>query len=109
MFTCVCGGPTIQQLHVSNSMLTVLLPLLLLLPTISATANNVQLVLANDPDADRLAAAEQTLADGKGTGQFTTFSGNDIGLLLADWVWTNFRKQHPEVWCCRLLLLSAVL
>jgi phosphoglucomutase len=64
---------------------------------LAATANNVQLVLANDPDADRLAAAEQTMQGGKGTGQFTTFSGNDIGLLLADWVWTNFRKQHPEV------------
>jgi hypothetical protein len=63
----------------------------------AATANDLQLVIANDPDADRLAAAEQTMLDGKGTGQFTTFSGNDIGLLLADWVWTNFRKQHPEV------------
>jgi phosphomannomutase len=63
----------------------------------AATATNLQLVIANDPDADRLAAAEQTMADGKGTGQFTTFSGNDIGLLLADWVKTNFRKQHPEV------------
>lgn len=73
----------------------------------TATANNVQLVLANDPDADRLAAAEQTLADGKGTGQFTTFSGNDIGLLLADWVWTNFRKQHPEVPASSCIMLAS--
>jgi phosphomannomutase len=72
----------------------------------TATANNLQLVVANDPDADRLAAAEQTMAGGKGTGQFTTFSGNDIGLLLADWVWTNFWKQHPEVgmYNCNCLL-----
>jgi phosphomannomutase len=87
------------------SLLLVLL--LLLLPSFAATANNVQLVLANDPDADRLAAAEQSMQDGKGTGQFTTFSGNDIGLLLADWVWTNFKKQHPEVcWVLGCLGLS---
>jgi hypothetical protein len=24
-------------------------------------------------------------------------AGNDIGLLLADWVWQNFRRRHPEV------------
>jgi hypothetical protein len=166
----------------------------------TATAAHVALVLANDPDADRLAAAEQIMdgKTGKGTGRFVTFSGalacvcvcvcacvcvcvcvcvwvcvcvaaegdtaqhqvgcvharqpasktdhlllpcvaaarlptrthvhtrtplhpytphahptptphthpnthphttpgNDIGLLLADWVWTNFRRQHPEV------------
>lgn len=62
-----------------------------------AAAADVQLVLANDPDADRLAAAEQVLEGGKGSGRFVTFSGNDIGLLLADWVWTNFRARHPEV------------
>lgn len=63
-------------------------------------------MLANDPDADRLAAAEQQLGgDGGGSGQFTTFSGNDIGLLLADWVWTNFRKQHPEVSECVCMFL----
>jgi phosphomannomutase len=33
-------------------------------------------LVANDPDADRLAAAEQVLdADGNGTSRFVTFSG----------------------------------
>lgn len=138
-------------------------------PAAAATANNVRLVVANDPDADRLAAAEQVMnADHSGSGNFVTFSGtkigrtlqytgsagvwqrahcacgqavetacafacacssctrplaalrccgvrylcpamallcicvlviagNDIGLLLADWVWQNFRRKHPEV------------
>eukprot|EP00878_Enallax_costatus_P023401 GHUV01024890.1.p1 GENE.GHUV01024890.1~~GHUV01024890.1.p1 ORF type:complete len:335 (+),score=38.25 GHUV01024890.1:362-1366(+) len=74
----------------------------------TATQNNVQLVLANDPDADRLAAAEQTLDnEGKGTGQFTTFSGNDIGLLLADWIWTNFRQRNPQVPAGNCLMLAS--
>jgi phosphomannomutase len=42
----------------------------------TAAASNTRLVVANDPDADRLAAAEQVMAaDGSGTGQFVTFSG----------------------------------
>jgi phosphomannomutase len=59
-----------------------------------ATATGTRLVIANDPDADRLAAAEQV--EGR-PGSFQTFSGNDIGLLLADWVWSNTRKRRPEV------------
>eukprot|EP00775_Hariotina_reticulata_P013121 gene13121-13251_t len=74
----------------------------------TATANNVQLVLANDPDADRLAAAEQTMSPGgTGSGQFTTFSGNDIGLLLADWVWINFKQRHPEVPASQCVMLAS--
>jgi phosphoglucomutase len=53
----------------------------------------VSLVLANDLYADRLAAAEKYPA----TGQWRSFSGNKIGILLAHWVWTNFRRLHPEV------------
>jgi len=48
-----------------------------------------RLVLANDPDADRLAAAER---DASAPGGYRAFSGNEIGLLLADWVWRN----HPR-------------
>jgi hypothetical protein len=50
------------------------------------------LVLANDPDADRLAAAERQL-----DGSYRAFSGNEIGLLLAHWVWERWRQAHPEV------------
>lgn len=46
----------------------------------TAASHKAPVVVANDPDADRLAAAEVT-ADGS----YASFSGNDIGLLLADW------------------------
>lgn len=74
----------------------------------TAKAAGARLVLANDPDADRLAAAEQALApDGSGSGAFTPFSGNDIGLLLAHWVWTNFRQRRPEVPPQRCVMLAS--
>jgi len=55
-----------------------------------AKKNGCSLVLANDPDADRLAAAEITDSG------YKMFSGNEIGILLADWQWTQYKKNHPE-------------
>lgn len=45
-------------------------------------------------DADRLSAAERCPS---ASGGWRVFSGNEIGALLAHWVWTNFRERHPEV------------
>jgi phosphomannomutase len=45
-----------------------------------ALRTNAELVLANDPDADRLGAAVRTPS-----GRFLTLTGNQIGLLLLDW------------------------
>lgn len=39
------------------------------------------LILANDPDADRLAVAEKIAI----TGQWYVFSGNELGVLLGYW------------------------
>eukprot|EP01133_Synstelium_polycarpum_P013626 gene13626-16040_t len=55
----------------------------------TAEANNSRLIVANDPDADRLAAAEK-LKDGS----WKVFNGNEIGVLFADWAWQNARRQH---------------
>lgn len=63
-----------------------------------------RLCIANDPDADRLAAAER-LASGSAAGPsagekpanagWRTFSGNEIGILLAHWVWVNTVAKTP--------------
>ncbi|XP_047507258.1 phosphoglucomutase-2 [Pieris napi] len=51
-----------------------------------AEQNEVQLVLVNDPDADRLAVAEYNID----TKSWKVFSGNEMGSLLGWWI----LKQH---------------
>lgn len=51
----------------------------------------MSLVLANDPDADRLAAAER-----QPSGEWHVFSGNEIGVLLGVWQWEEWRRTHPS-------------
>jgi len=50
----------------------------------AAKESGATLVLANDPDADRLAVAEL-----QPNGGWRMFSGNEIGMLLAHWLWTK--------------------
>eukprot|EP01083_Nonionella_stella_P083236 230077_1 len=56
----------------------------------TAGDSNCPLILANDPDADRLAVALQ-----QSDGAWYIFSGNEIAALLADWAWVNWRRQNP--------------
>eukprot|EP01101_Sappina_pedata_P005889 TRINITY_DN2804_c0_g1_i1.p1 TRINITY_DN2804_c0_g1~~TRINITY_DN2804_c0_g1_i1.p1 ORF type:complete len:625 (+),score=303.52 TRINITY_DN2804_c0_g1_i1:229-1875(+) len=46
----------------------------------TADEEGAKIILANDPDADRFAAAEK-LSDGS----WRVFNGNELGILLADW------------------------
>jgi phosphomannomutase len=57
----------------------------------AAAAAGAPLVLANDPDADRLAVAE--LLDG----QWRMFSGNEIGMLLAHWLMSKEKEKGTAV------------
>jgi phosphoglucomutase/phosphopentomutase len=50
------------------------------------------LLLANDPDADRLAVAER-----QPCGEWHHFSGNEIGLLLSLWMWEKHLERCPDV------------
>jgi phosphoglucomutase len=50
--------------------------------------NNCDIVLANDPDADRLAVAEKDRSNGK----WTVFHGDQIGVMLGTWIWNQIGK-----------------
>ena len=52
-----------------------------------AQKTDADLILANDPDADRLAACVPTVS-----GRWTPLSGNQLGLLLADFLLENAAK-----------------
>uniref|UniRef100_A0A667XSQ2 Phosphoglucomutase 2-like 1 n=1 Tax=Myripristis murdjan TaxID=586833 RepID=A0A667XSQ2_9TELE len=55
-----------------------------------AERENATVVLATDPDADRLAVAEQS------GGCWKVFSGNELAALLGWWMFFNWRESHPE-------------
>lgn len=58
-----------------------------------ADKNDCDLVLANDPDADRLAVAECC----RKTKTWTTFTGDQIGTLLGLWIWETLGKDCGKV------------
>ena len=60
-----------------------------------ATSENCDIVLANDPDADRLAVAERSGNSG-GDEAWTVFTGDQIGVLLGHWLWRQFQRQQQE-------------
>jgi len=51
------------------------------------------IVLANDPDADRLAIAEKD----RSTGDWTVFHGDQIGTMLGLWIWENIGSKSDKV------------
>ena len=58
-----------------------------------ATENDCDIVLANDPDADRLAVAEKC----RESGTWTTFTGDQIGAMLGHWIWETLGKNSEKV------------
>ncbi|GMH46380.1 hypothetical protein TrRE_jg12138 [Triparma retinervis] len=64
-----------------------------------AEAENKDIVLANDPDADRLAVAERD----RTTGAWTVFKGDQIGVLLGHWMWESFGRNAPAGTKCAML------
>lgn len=55
-----------------------------------ANETNSTLIIANDPDADRLAVAERPSAS---SNTWHSFSGNEIGVLLGHWQITRWKKN----------------
>jgi len=61
------------------------------LALVTASNNQSTIVLANDPDADRLACAEL-----QPTGEWKVFTGNELGSLLAWWMWYRAKKSGVD-------------
>ena len=57
----------------------------------AADANNSSVIIANDPDADRLACAERSES-----GTWRVFNGNELGAMLGTIAYENFKCTHPD-------------
>ena len=55
--------------------------------------NDCDILLANDPDADRLAVAERD----RSSGQWSVFTGDQIGTVLGLWIWEQIGKGCGKV------------
>ncbi|KAK0082470.1 hypothetical protein PV325_010353 [Microctonus aethiopoides] len=57
----------------------------------TAEKNQSSIILANDPDADRLACAVK-----KKTGDWHVFTGNELGALIGWWMLHSFQVKYPD-------------
>ena len=60
-------------------------------------------MIANDPDSDRLAAAEKI----KNSDEWHVFNGNEIALLLSDWAFNNFMNQNKNIDKSKLVMVAS--
>uniref|UniRef100_A0A8R1EJ50 Phosphoglucomutase-2 n=1 Tax=Caenorhabditis japonica TaxID=281687 RepID=A0A8R1EJ50_CAEJA len=68
----------------------------------TAEKNGSTVILANDPDADRIQLAEK-----QKDGEWRVFTGNEMGALLTWWIWTNWRKANPNVDASKVYILNS--
>lgn len=57
----------------------------------ASNENGCKVIVANDPDADRLAVAEK-----QPDGTWRVFTGNEIGCLLGWWSFFNHKRSNPD-------------
>ncbi|XP_023232490.1 phosphoglucomutase-2-like [Centruroides sculpturatus] len=67
----------------------------------TANSSNSTVILANDPDADRLAIAE------KNNGEWKVFTGNEIGALLGAWLWYAFEEKKTNIPASDVYMISS--
>ena len=58
-----------------------------------ATKNNCNIILANDPDADRLAVAERDPT----SNEWYVFHGDQIGTMLGLWIWEQVGSKIKDM------------
>uniref|UniRef100_A0A7E4VWD1 Phosphoglucomutase-2 n=1 Tax=Panagrellus redivivus TaxID=6233 RepID=A0A7E4VWD1_PANRE len=68
----------------------------------TADANNSTVILANDPDADRIQLAEK-----QPNGEWRVFTGNEMGTLLTWWVFKNWRAKNPNADLSKTYMLNS--
>ncbi|KAG5460988.1 MAG: phosphoglucomutase 2-like 1, isoform CRA_b [Olpidium bornovanus] len=73
----------------------------LALAVATAEREGASLIFANDPDADRLAVAEKQREQVEAlhryiSGKWTIFSGNQIGVMLASYIWKNWKASNGD-------------
>ena len=56
----------------------------------TADAASIPLIVASDPDADRLAAAEKV------SGRWHIFTGNQLGILIASYLYERYPADKPK-------------
>ncbi|KAL3880512.1 hypothetical protein ACJMK2_032746 [Sinanodonta woodiana] len=74
----------------------------LILAMKTADEHDSPVILANDPDADRLALAEKSPS-----GQWKIFTGNEIGALLGWWSWYTFHQKNPNIPASDVYMLAS--
>ncbi|XP_068975326.1 glucose 1,6-bisphosphate synthase [Bombus flavifrons] len=67
-----------------------------------ADKNSSSVILANDPDADRLACATKMKND-----EWYIFSGNELGALLGWWMMHKYQVQHPDTDFSNVYMLAS--
>lgn len=68
----------------------------------TADKNGSTVILANDPDADRIQMAEK-----QKDGEWRVFTGNEMGALITWWIWTNWRKANPNADASKVYILNS--
>jgi len=66
-----------------------------------ANKQGADLIIATDPDADRLAAAER-----QPDGTWRIFNGNELGVMLGHWALVHWRAAHPDFPAERCVMIS---
>uniref|UniRef100_A0A5S6QUP7 Alpha-D-phosphohexomutase alpha/beta/alpha domain-containing protein n=1 Tax=Trichuris muris TaxID=70415 RepID=A0A5S6QUP7_TRIMR len=73
------------------------------LPIQTAESNGSNLIFCTDPSADHFRFAEK-----QANGRWHIFSGNEIGTLLAWWLWTNWKCNNPKTGTNDVYILNSV-